>query len=201
MAMGIGVGLGMFLTSSASYAVPVTTTIQGSVDLADPSNPFDLSAGDVVTIVGSYDDAGVSAVGASTVAFDSDASFSLTITLGSFTFLATDDDDFGSGFPRFAFVNGALSGIEFERDGFAFGGFTDLTVGEFSGQTQWFLDDNLGAVETLLEGTWDFSNAVTVVEDVDVVAVSEPGSALLLAAGFLGLCGYRRREHRKTRQT
>lgn len=199
MAVGLGAGLGVLLVSPAAYAVPVTTTVQGSVDLADARNPFGLSVGDVVTVVGSYDDAGVSAAGASTVAFDSDPSFSLTITLGSFTFLATDDDEFGSGFPKFQFSNGALTGIEFERDGFAFGGFTDLTVGEFAGQTQWFLEDNVGAVEVLLEGTWGFDNAVTVVDDVVVVAVSEPGALLLFATGFMGLLGVSRRKHRRIR--
>ncbi|TQV74442.1 PEP-CTERM sorting domain-containing protein [Denitrobaculum tricleocarpae] len=195
MAAGIGAGLGVFLTSPAAYAVPVTTTVQGSVDLADASNPFGLSAGDVVTAIATYDDAGIPAVGASNLAFDSDPTFSLTITFGNFTFEASDDDDFGSGFPRFQFSDGALTGIEFERDGFAFGGFTDLTVGEFTGQTQWFLEDNIGSVEVLLEGTWDFANAVTEPNDA-VVVVSEPGSLLLFAAGFIGLCGYSRRRRR-----
>lgn len=195
MILCMGSALGLFSISSAAYAVPVTTTVQGVVEIADASNPFGLSVGDVVTAVGTYDDGSIPAVGASNIEFDSDPSFSLTITLGNFTFEASDDDDFGAGFPRFQFSDGALTGIEFERDGFAFGGFTDLTLGEFAGQAEWFLEDNIGAVEVLLEGVWDFGNAVTVPVD-RVVAVSEPGSLLLFAAGFIGLCGYSRRRHR-----
>lgn len=198
MILCMGSGLGLFSISPAAYAVPVTTTVQGIVEVADTNNPFGLSVGDIVTAVGSYDDSGVSAVGASSLAFDSEPSFSLTITLGNFTFEASDDDDFGSGFPRFQFSDGALTGIEFERDGFAFGGFTDLTLGEFAGQTLWFLEDNVGAVEVLLEGTWDFDNAVTVPDDV-VVVVSEPGALLLFATGFMGLLGVSRRRCRRTR--
>lgn len=187
----------IFLTTSAQ-AVPVTTTITGSVDFADASNPFGLAVGDMVTAVAVYDDGGIPAAGAFTLAIDSDPSFTLTVTLGSFVFQESDDDLFGSGAPRLEFNDGALVGVDFEIDGFPFGGFPDLVVGAFDNNTRWFLDEFVagGANNVLLEGTWDFANAVTV---PDVVAsIPEPTAFLLFAGGLVGLAGMTRKARHNT---
>jgi hypothetical protein len=194
----LALGLGILQTAPAQ-AVPVITTVTGSVDLADGSNPFGLTTADAVTAVAAYDDSGIPAVGAFNLPLDADPAFSLTITLGSFTFVETDDDDFGGGFPRLEFLNGVLVGIEFERDGFALAGFTDLTVGAFNNATQWFLDDNVASAP-LLEGTWDFANAVTVPVDI-ATNIPEPAAWLLFAAGLAGLIGVTRRPQRQVRRS
>ena len=199
LAIGLGMGLGLTIAAPAQ-AVLVTTTIEGSVDLADASNPFGLTVGDTVTAVAIYDDTGIPALGTSDVLFNSGSGNSLTITFGSFEFEEEDDDAFLLTFPRLEFTNGAPSGLDFEIDGFSLPGFTDLTLGEFSSETRWFLDDNVGPVEVLLEGTWDFANAVTVPVDdpgPGPIAVSEPGSWMLLATGFAGLLGFARQRRRR----
>ena len=191
----LALGAGLFMAAPAK-AVLVTTTINGSIELAHPTNPFGLTTADSVTAVAVYDDGSIPAVGAFNLGLDSDPSFSLTVTLGSFTFVETDDDEFGSGFPRLEFTDGDLVGMDFERDGFGFGGFADLRLGEFSNGTRWFLDDNVGPVAVLLEGTWDFANAVTVPNDV--ASIPEPSAWLLFAGGLFGLAGMTR-QARKAR--
>ncbi|GAB4568190.1 MAG: hypothetical protein Tsb0017_28510 [Geothermobacteraceae bacterium] len=193
----LALGLGPFLSTSAQ-AILVTTTVSGSVDFADASNPFGLTTADSVTAVATYDDSGIPTAAPFTLAIDSDPGFALTITLGSFVFQETDDDLFGSGAPRLEFNNGALVGISFEIDGFPFGIFPDLIVGSFDNDTRWFLDEFVagGADNTLLEGTWDFANAVTLPNDVSV-SLPEPATWLILASGLLGLVGMTRRASRR----
>lgn len=186
-------GLALFLVTPAQ-AVLVTTTVTGSVDLADASNPFGLTTADSVTAVATYDNSAIPAAGPFTLQIDSNPAFALTITLGSFVYVETDDDLFGGGFPRVEFNNGAVSGINFEIDGFALAGFIDLTVGAFNARTRWYLDDNLGQPTVLLEGTWDFANAVTVPV---ITEVAEPPAWPLFAAGLIGLAGFGGRARRK----
>ena len=189
--------LALAIPTTSAEAVPVTTTITGSVDSADAGNPFDLAVGDMVTAVAVYDDGGIPAAGAFTLAIDSDPSFALTITLGSFIFQESDDDLFGSGAPRLEFNDGALVGIEFEIDGFPLGAFPDLIVGAFDNNTRWFLDEFVSGApdNALLDGTWDFANAVTV-PDV-VAAIPEPTTFLLFAGGLVGLAGMTGKARRK----
>lgn len=189
--------LALAIPTTSAQAVPVTTTITGSVDSADAGNPFGLAVGDMVTAVAVYDDGGVPAAGAFTLAIDSDPSFALTITLGNFIFQESDDDLFGSGAPRLEFNDGALVGIDFEVDGFPFGGFPDLIVGAFDNDTRWFLDEFVSGApdNVLLEGTWDFVNAVTV-PDV-VTSIPEPTTFLLFAGGLVGLAGMSGKTRRK----
>ena len=188
----LALGLGL-LTSGPALAVPVTTTISGSVDFADPSNPFNLAVGDPVTAVAVYDDSVVPAAGSFDLEFDSAPSFSLTVTLGDFSFVEADVDDFGSGFPILEFFNGDPVGLFFAIDGFAFGAFDDLRLEEDGGGTAWFLDEVLpGPDNILLEGSWDIANAVTVPNDV-TTDVPEPAAWLLFAGGLAALTGLRRR--------
>lgn len=183
-------GLGIFHPLTAQ-AIPVTTTVPGSVDVADASNPFGLTTSDMVSAVAVYDDGTIPGAGAFNLPIDSDPTFSLTITLGSFVFTETDDTSFGSGFPRLVFNNGSLVGINFKIDGFAFGAFADLIVGSFGPQESlWFLDDFTSG-DTLLEGAWDFANAVT--EPNATTDVPEPDTWPLFAGGLMGLLALGRR--------
>lgn len=189
----LALGLGLIPITPA-LAVPVTTTVSGSVDFA-AANPFGLTTSDSVSAVAVYDDSIVPGAGAFDLAIDSDPTFSLTITLGLFVFQETDDSFFGSGFPALNFSNGNLVGIDFGITSFAFGAFPDLEVGRIPPQNErWFVDDfqNFPPAVTLLEGTWDFANAVTVPVNTNV-PVPEPASWPLLASALAGLFIFQRR--------
>ncbi|MGD1876992.1 MAG: PEP-CTERM sorting domain-containing protein [Kiloniellaceae bacterium] len=189
----LALGLGIFHPLPAQ-AIPVTTTVTGSVDFADGSNPFGLATAEAVTAVAVYDDGGIPAAGAFNLPIDGDPTFSLTITLGSFVFTEIADTSFGSGFPRLVFDNGNLVGIDFEIDGFPLGGFADLILGAFGPQDSlWFLDEFVSGApnNVLLEGSWDFANAVT--EPNAITEVPEPDTWPLLAGGLVGLLALSRR--------
>lgn len=203
LALTLSAGLIIILPAQAAL---VTTTVNGTVNLADPSNPFGLGIGDTATAVTTYDNAGIPAVGDSSIEVDSSSAFSLTITLGSFTFTATDDNQFGNGFPLLQFLDDALIGIDFSRTDFALGPFPNLHVGSFTPplstiHSNFYLDEhNLSDntfVKTLLEGSWDFANARTVPV---ATAVPEPSTWLLLSAGLIGLLGFNSLQKRRSQQ-
>jgi PEP-CTERM motif len=182
------------LTAVSAHAVPVTTTVNSSIDIADPSNPLGLTTSDTATAVAVYDDSLVPGTGAFTLQVDSDPAFSLTITLGSFVF--TEADDVGAGFPRLLFQDGALVGLNFLKQSFPLGSFADLDFASIFPHVRWELEDFTTST-TLLGGAWDFDNAQTVPNDVTVVP--EPATWLLLAGGLFSLVGAARRKAPKAR--
>ena len=200
--VGVSVSLGLLIVASAQ-AMSVTTTVNGMVTLADINNPFGLMAGDAVTAVAQYDDAGIPATGAFALDLDSNPAFSLIITLGSFVFEETDDDRFATGFPQLQFLNGDILGINFTRNQFAFGAFSFLGVessGAFTLENITFHDqfslNDLANENVLLEGPWDFPNAVTVPTNGN--PIPEPGTWLLFGTGIIGLFGYKKLKKRST---
>ena len=187
-----------FVAAVPAHAVLVQTTVTGTVDVAEATNPFGLSVGDTATAVAVYDDALVDpADPAFVLAIDSDPAFSLTIDFNTFTFTENLDSDFGSGFPFLTFNLGDISGIDFEISEWVFGGFTALEFGSFAAGTRFFLDDldpNAPTV-VLLEGTWDLENSVTVPFSSQV---PEPHTVLLFSAGLIGLRYAKKRRTNRT---
>lgn len=173
---------GLLFTGSIQ-AAPVSTTVQGTVSIADVNNPFGLIVGDTVTAIATYDNSIIPNTDIFILEIDSVSNplLTLTITLGSYIFQETDDIDFGFGEPALVFFNGLLSSIDFFHDFFAFENFPDLQAG-LTNIDGFFIDDFQQSV-TLLEGTWDFANAQT-------SPIPTPGVLLLILGGLIGLRQY-----------
>ena len=194
LSVGLGMSFGLFMAVSAQ-AISVTTTVNGSVAVAVTDNPFDLMVGDSVTAVAQYNDSVIPDAGVFILELDSNPAFSLTLTLGSFTFQETDDDEFGSGSPKLQFLDGALLGIDFNRDQFSVGLFPELRI-ESSGTLilenvifkNQFIIDNVPEEIIIVEGPWDLPPTSIVPSD----PIPEPSTWLLFGTGLLGLFGYKR---------
>ncbi|MGB0911900.1 MAG: PEP-CTERM sorting domain-containing protein [Nitrospirales bacterium] len=192
--VGLAVSFGVFMAVSA-HAISVTTTVNGTVALAVNNNPFGLMVGDPVMAVAEYNDSGIPATGAYILELDSHPAFSLTITLGNFTFQETDDDLFGSGSPKLQFFDGDLLGIDFNREQFSVGIFQELRI-ESSGTLiledvifkNQFIIDNVPEEIIVVEGPWSFPPTSI----IPSAPIPEPSTWLLLGTGLIGLFGYKR---------
>ncbi|QSP95829.1 PEP-CTERM sorting domain-containing protein [Marinobacter salinisoli] len=154
----------------------------GTVDSADQNNTFGLNAGDTVTGSTTYDGMLLTGIGDEFIGLGTDANGfggSLTMNIGTTTFVESDDIDFfsGFGFPELQFLNGMLVGFEFLVHNKPAVGDEFDTLG-----TEW---NTFSLNDTRVAGTWtNFS---------DPFAVLEPGTLSLLGIGCLGLLARRRK--------
>ena len=156
---------------NSAQAALVNYTITGDVILGDrPSgwNAFGLTAGDTITATGIFDDS-VLTSGSGTILFDSASGNSMTLTVGSQTFTASDDDRFLSGSPSITL------------DGFGLLGFDYLasTSEYFSSYLTGFDDGDS------LYGEWQTTVAIS--------PVPVPAALWLFGSGLIGLIGISRR--------
>lgn len=190
VAMVVGAGGGLIALAAPAAAALVRTTVTGDVTLAEAGNPLGLGVGDAVTAVAVYDDALVDPTDPlDTLLILSDPRFSLTITLGSFTYTQALES-FPPGFPDLLFVDGTLDGIRFSVNPLALGAFTNLRLTDFEGGRAAGLDqlDAGGSfVRPLVEARWSFDSAVT---------TPLPAAAWLLSGALAALAVVRHRRRR-----
>ena len=174
--------IGLVLTNlvSVTHAIPVNFSIQGTVENASAMNIFGLSVGDSIFANATFDD---SLIASGDVEFGTDGNAfgsPLTFTVGSQTFVESDDEDFiGGSFPLLEFNAGLFSDFDFLSDLF------DAEEGlEFVGRNA--ADDEIGSIN----GTFDASTAS--ISPV-VASVPEPSSMLLMGLGILGLVGAKKK--------
>ena len=174
--------LGMLLAGNL-HAALIQFQVYGTVDevWASP-NGFGLEVGDSIMASGIYNDIALTGSGSEYVSFGSSGSSnSMNLSVGDMSFDASDDIQYGSGYPRLLFSDGMFAGINFDAS-FGDWGFFDAG-GEllaFSGD-----DGNFG----MIFGTWGTGSFTETLVPV-------PAAVWLLGSGLLGLVGIARRKAR-----
>lgn len=174
--LSTGLVLGAVGTAQAAL---VNFTLTGDVDtVADPGNVFGLNLGDTITASGTFDDA-VLTGGTGNISFGDGSGNSITLNVGSITYIASDDYDFGSGYPILSLVSGGFDGLNFGTDPYATISFDSLDF-VFDG----YQDEGFTLT---LSGTWDGAS-------FQMSPVPVPAAVWLFGSGLLGLVGIARRK-------
>ncbi len=165
---------------NAAHAALVTESFSGTITFADDSNPFGVSLGDTFTWTTTYDLAYQNGLG--NIVIGDDAQMTLSVTIGSRTFVETEDVFYGSGIfgaPILTFDDqDQVNGVSFLVDDFVnnyrFSSLDDLFTIYSIG------DDGFTSDVHLVSGTFDFT------------PVPVPAAVWLLGSGLVGLAGLRR---------
>jgi len=166
--------LAVFAFTPANAAL-VNYTIIGDVIAGDEwgdVNAFGLTAGELITATGIFDDSALTA-GSGTIDFSSGSGNTMTIVVGTKTFTASDDTNFTSGFPKLVFSADSLSDFDYNA----------ISPESFNSSGLYF--DDSGGANGLLLGSWQTS--------VTLTAVPVPAAVWLFGSGLLGLVGIARK--------
>ncbi|WP_319523062.1 PEP-CTERM sorting domain-containing protein [uncultured Desulfosarcina sp.] len=174
------------LFAGAAQAALVTETFSGTITYAADDNVFGVSTDDIFSWATTYDISYLASDGYLVIG-DSD-DMALSVTVGSRTFVETEDDFYGSGdfgAPLLEFdADNNIIAISFtvvdNDNGYQF--VTDTLDGTFA---IYLLDD---------EGTCTTTEIVTGAFSFDAAPVPVPAAAWLLGSGLLGVLGLRRRK-------
>lgn len=173
------VGFGLMLGAGAAQAALVNFTLTGDVDLlADAGNSYGLNMGDTISATGTFDDA-VLISGTGIVSFGDGSGNSLTLNVGSEPFVASDDSNYGSGYPQLSLNSGTFDGLNVS---ILFGASSSFDSLNF-----WF--DAYDDSGNLVSGTWT---------DFQMTPVPIPAAVWLFGSGLLGLVGIARRKKIKS---
>jgi len=165
----------LFLGAGSVHANLLNFTLTGSVDaFADAGNAFGLSLNDPVTATGTFDDSVLSG-GTGDISFGMGSGNSITLNIGTQTFVASDDTSFASGSPTLSLVGGAFAGLNFDAD--------FQTLGYFSSLDQYFDGEDDSA--NLISGTWT---------SISTTPVPVPAALWLFTSGLVGLTSIGRRK-------
>lgn len=164
--------LALSLSIGTAQAALVNFTLTGEAIYADVGNDFGLSSGDLVTVMGSFDDS-VLTGGMGTVDFSFGSGNSFTIYAGNYSYSNADDDLYNSGYPILEFTGAPLPDLNFSY----FGATT------FSSALGYF-DAEDGSLN-LVSGIWT---------DYNATVVPVPAAVWLFGSGLLGLVGIARRK-------
>lgn len=164
--------LALSLSIGTAQAALVNFTLTGEALYPDAGNGFGLSNGDLVTVVGIFDDNALTG-GLGTIDFGFGSGNSFTSYAGNYSYSNADDDLYaGGGYPTLEFAGGPLPDLNFSH----FGTTTFSSVlGMFDGT-----DGNC-----LVSGVWT---------DFETTAVLVPAAVWLFGSGLLGLAGVARRK-------
>jgi hypothetical protein len=170
--------LGMILMAGASHAAMVTETFTGAIDLAVDGNVFGVAEDDAFSWTATYDLDYQNSLGNVVI----ENGMALSVTIGSRTFLETEDQFYGMGDfggPILGFdADDSINVISFLVDDY-------INNYRFSAYQESFTIYSLGEDglndELLVSGTFDMA------------PVPVPGAVWLLGSGLLGLVGLRRR--------
>jgi hypothetical protein len=173
----------LIFAATAAHAALVTESFTGTITFADATTPFGVDVNDTFAWTTTYDLDFQNALG--NVVIGEDPNMKLSVTIGSRTFVETEDKFYGSGdfgAPILTFddqnhVNGVSFLVDDLVNNYRFSSneanFTIYSIG----------DDGMTSDLHLVSGTFDFN------------PVPVPGAVWLLGGGLLGLVGLRRRRN------
>ncbi len=167
------------LYAGMAQSALVDFVLSGDITSADAGNGFGVSAGDTITVTGTFDDSLLTGSGNETVFFDAASGNSLSFSLGSQSFTQMDDVDYGAGgAPKLTFTDGSFTGFQYLAEFGSYGYFSSVGTLIDAG------DDNF--FNNYVGGSWVQYSLRT--------PVPVPAALWLFGSGLLGLAGIARRK-------
>lgn len=172
--------------SNVAYAGLITENFSGTITYGDGSNPFGVAVDDLFSWKTTYDLAYQNSLG--NIVIGDDSNMKLSVTIGSRTFVETEDVFYGPGTfgaPILTFDDqDQIDGVSFLVDDYT-NGYRFRSLGDGSGFDIYSIGaDGFSDDIHLVSGTFSF----------DAAPVPIPGALWLMGSGMVGLLGCRSRK-------